>query len=347
MIIIMTYSTITINIPIKTPYFQLLFQLPTSTTEPPTNRKPLLTAMTVSEPEPPPYGSIDELPAYSNSIHLVSLCRRKLEYRAPNVPARKGTRGWNFYWLVLCGTALNVFQPNQRELKAHLKREAAIRAARLKEHNNRQRRKTNDSPSQYSIAPRPRNVLHPHPHPHPIESFTRTTTPHSSSPPPPSSPSSSPSPSPSAVHKLPFDVACESLDQPLISSEPPPLVIGGKPHPGNAAGPDVRTHKLVKQYAMNGATCVRAYDYLRRYFVLRIRADGQQFMVQLNSYPETLEWLAVSDYFLLFYFLLFARADKLLTFLRSRPLVLQRVSASISTSGPWSNPYRIPGMSHY
>jgi len=39
---------------------------------------------------------------------------------------------------------------------------------------------------------------------------------------------------------------------------------------------------------------VRAYDYIRRYFVLRIRADGQEFMVQLNSYPETIEWLAVS-----------------------------------------------------
>jgi hypothetical protein len=88
--------------------------------------------------EPPPYEPIDDdddkLPAYSNSIHLVTLCRRKLEYTAPNVPARKGTRGWNFYWLVLCGTALTVYQPNRSEVNAHLKREAVIRAARLKEH---------------------------------------------------------------------------------------------------------------------------------------------------------------------------------------------------------------------
>ena len=102
-------------------------------------------------------------------------------------------------------------------------------------------------------------------------------------------------------HKLPFDAPNESPDgPPTTSSEPPspplalaPDIIGGKPHPDNQARPDLRTHKLVKQYTMNGATCVPAYDYRRRYFVLRICADGQQFMVQLNSYQETLEWLAV------------------------------------------------------
>jgi len=76
----------------------------------------------------------DELPAYSNSIHLVTLCRRKLEYTAPNVRARKGTRAWDFYWLVLSGTALNVYKPTRSELKVHIKCEASTRAARLKEH---------------------------------------------------------------------------------------------------------------------------------------------------------------------------------------------------------------------
>jgi hypothetical protein len=50
---------------------------------------------------------------------------------------------------------------------------------------------------------------------------------------------------------------------------PPPLVISvisGKLHPDNQACPDLRTHKFVKQYTMNGVTCVRAYDYLHHYF---------------------------------------------------------------------------------
>jgi len=94
------------------------------------------------------------------------------------------------------------------------------------------------------------------------------------------------------VDKLPFDNARESLTRPR--SRRPPLVIGGKPLRLSGAGPDARTHALVRQYATTGAAYVRPHDYLRRYFVLRIRGDGQQFMVQLNSHPETLEWLEVS-----------------------------------------------------
>jgi hypothetical protein len=151
-------------------------------------------------------------------------------------------------------------------------------------------RKSKPSPSSTAAAERPPNVLYPHPNEFVPSTHSSCEGPHTSSP------------APSQVHKCPLD-ARESLDRPLTASEPPPPplvinVIGGKPHPDNQARPDLRTHKLVKQYTMNGATCVRAYDYLRRYFVLRICADGQQFMVQLNSYPETIEWLAVSILFL-------------------------------------------------
>ena len=253
--------------------------------------------MTVSNPacEPPAYDSIssidfDKLPPYSNSIHLVTLCRRKLEYTAPNVPARKGTRGWHFYWLVLYGTALNIYRPIRSEVNAHRKREAVIRAARLEQHNraNRARRSKNSSEPSYNTPERTPDVLDPHPNQYYV---TNHQSPSSSLP-------LSPSPSP-VQHKRPFDAPKESPDGLLTTSpEPPspltPNIIGGKPHPDSQTRPDLRTHKLVKQYTMNGATCVRAYDYLRRYFVLRIRADGQQFMVQLNSYPETHEWLAVS-----------------------------------------------------
>ena len=206
-------------------------------------------------PPPPPYvypDQSEQLPAYSNSIHLVTLCRRKREYTAPNVPARKGTRSWNFSWLVLSGTALNVYQPKRSEVNDHTKREADTRAARLKEHKRAAKaRKTT------SAASEPRSTA-----------------------------------SPPAARESPA---------PAPSSEPPPppaLAIGGKPHRAHAAGPDAHTHTLVRRYALTGATCVRAYDYLRRYFVLRIRAEGEQFMVQLNSHPETLEWLAVSTCFL-------------------------------------------------
>ena len=269
--------------------------------------------MTITVSDPPSYDSIsptitDKLPPYSNSIHIATLCRRKLEYTAPNVPARKGTRGWHFYWLVLYGTALTIYQPTRKEVDAHLKHETVTRAARLKEHKRAIQARKISKIINSSTSERPPNVLYPHPNG--VESASprpRTTT----TPPQ----SSSPSPSPMHKHSL------ESLDGPLTTSAPeplpipppPPLVIGGKPHPGAQTRPDVRTHKLVRQYTMNGATCVRAYDYLRRYFVLRIRADGQQFMVQLNSYPETVEWLAVSNSlfpFLFFFGFVIDRADR-------------------------------------
>src|SRR5258706_9200230 len=248
--------------------------------------------MTVSDPvcEPPPYDSvssidIDKLPPYSNSIHLATLCRRKLEYTAPNVPARKGTRGWHFYWIVLYGTALSIYQPTRSDVNAHRKHDANIRAVRLEEHNRAARARKMKNSSEQNTPDCPPNVLYPHPNQNQTISTTSTTTSHQS-----------PSPSPSLIQKCPFDATCgESLDGLLTTSElpSPPLNIGGKPHSDNQTRPDLHTHKLVKQYTMNGATCVRAYDYLRRYFVLRIRADGQQFMVQLNSYPETLDWVAV------------------------------------------------------
>ena len=206
--------------------------------------------MTISD-HPPPYvhtDQADELPAYSNSIHLVTLCRRKLEYTAPNVPARKGYRSWNFHWLVLSGTALSVYRPKRSEVKAS--------AARNKD--------SASSPSPSAGAMRPSPL------------------------------SSSPSP---AAHKAPFGAPASLPLTSLPPSEPTPLVFGGKPHRGNQAAPDMRAHELVKQYAMNGATCVRAYDYFRRSFVLRICADGQQFLVQLNSHPEVLEWLEVTILF--------------------------------------------------
>lgn len=233
--------------------------------------------------QPPPYvypDQSDELPAYSNAIHLVTLCRRKREYTAPNVPARKGTRAWVFSWLVLSGTALNVYQPKRREVKAHTKREADTRAARLKEHKRAAKARKSDSASSElrSTASHAPHGLYAHPNESVASTLTFTRTPTRRSLPLPSL----------SVPKLPLDAAPSSSEPPL------PLPVGGKLHRAHAAGPDARTHTLVRRYALNGATCTRAYDYLRRYFVLRIRADGEQFMVQLNSHPETLEWLAVS-----------------------------------------------------
>jgi hypothetical protein len=83
------------------------------------------------------------------------------------------------------------------------------------------------------------------------------------------------------VHKFPPEVRAPSI--PVIDTPPSLLAIGGKPHRAPAPAPDAHTHTLVRRYALTGATCVRAYDYLRRYFVLRICADGQQLSFSSSS----------------------------------------------------------------
>lgn len=56
---------------------------------------------------------------------------------------------------------------------------------------------------------------------------------------------------------------------------------------------DLFKRKIIKQYALHNAKVSRAYNYIKRHFVLRIEVGGEQFLVQANSYPETLEWTAV------------------------------------------------------
>src|SRR4051794_16280453 len=55
----------------------------------------------------------DSLPPYSSSLQLAVLCRRKKEPRGHLQKSRH--RSWETVWMVLDGTALNVFRPTPEE----------------------------------------------------------------------------------------------------------------------------------------------------------------------------------------------------------------------------------------
>jgi hypothetical protein len=55
----------------------------------------------------------DTLPPYSNTLHLLTLCRRKKEFNAAFDKARR--RNWEIIWLLLDGTALRIYSPTKEE----------------------------------------------------------------------------------------------------------------------------------------------------------------------------------------------------------------------------------------
>lgn len=56
---------------------------------------------------------IEDLPPYSNTLRLLTLCQRKREYTAALDKARR--RGWEIIWLLLDGTALRIYTPTKEE----------------------------------------------------------------------------------------------------------------------------------------------------------------------------------------------------------------------------------------
>jgi hypothetical protein len=59
------------------------------------------------------HDEVDELPAYTPSLQLLTLCRRKMEYTSEGRKAR--SRSWEIVWLLLDGTALRMYKPTSAE----------------------------------------------------------------------------------------------------------------------------------------------------------------------------------------------------------------------------------------
>jgi hypothetical protein len=54
-------------------------------------------------------------------------------------------------------------------------------------------------------------------------------------------------------------------------------------------------NQLVKQYTLQNAESGLAADYVKRKNVVRVRSQGEQFLLQTDSARDVVDWIEVSD----------------------------------------------------
>jgi hypothetical protein len=79
-------------------------------------------------------------------------------------------------------------------------------------------------------------------------------------------------------------------------SVPPPA-----PSSGINARENIASHlpfgggnALVKQYSLQNAESGLAADYVKKRNVVRVRAEGEQFLLQTDSAKDVVDWIEVS-----------------------------------------------------
>lgn len=58
--------------------------------------------------------------------------------------------------------------------------------------------------------------------------------------------------------------------------------------------PDPHERDLLKCYTMQGAESGLGNDYLKRKNVIRVRLEGEQFLLQAKDVPSVVQWIEVS-----------------------------------------------------
>ena len=214
----------------------------------------------------------DKLPPYAPTIQLLTLCRRKNEMDSKDKKARN--RKWQLVWLLLDGTALRIYQPNSAEKKKFEKdwnEKYCVKKGSSAQKVPVKREEDSDEEDEVEEVDTIREVPR-----------TRTGRGRSSS-----------------MLKTPFQEPSTSTSRPLPvptrrrtnTITHPSLNLTLPTHPSLST-----ILKRIPQisHPVRNLSCTRATTYFKRNFVLRfVLEDGTQFIVQLNSYEETLVWLQV------------------------------------------------------
>ncbi|PVF97408.1 hypothetical protein CPB86DRAFT_451234 [Serendipita vermifera] len=257
----------------------------------------------------------DVLPPYSNTVRLVTLCRRKREFNVTFEKARKGHRSWDIVWMVLDGTALRLYKPT-REEKADYERRFGDQIAQSP-CSASTRESATSTPAQ-SIRSRssPLSLIRT------ASSLYPTTTTESTLPTTGHRAQSSSivqkrlegtaghvPPRPDLVYSSSYNVSSNRLAPPnhlilahacrstpaLAQSSPlsrtmslsSPAITATTNTP-----PDFTRRPPIRQYSVRHAICVKADTYIKREHVLRFTlGDGKQFLVQLGGKTEMVAWL--------------------------------------------------------
>ena len=242
------------------------------------------------------------LPAYSNAISLTALLPRKVEMSG-NAPAKD--RSWKGVWCCLEGTSLCIYKdtrslPSRMRVKSQNSSSSPIRPVSLDPRSLGFAPSYSDLVAAYGpaggdiktpLSARPQSLLTPV-LPSPMD-HRFPASPLGLSDGYLSANDAYLSPfSPGARNSKRFSsVSAVSLLYPPAS----PAVLEPPASPCLPKKIDrlVTKDNLIRQYSLHGAECGLASDYSKRAHVLRIRVEGEQFLLQLPDLQTNVQWIEV------------------------------------------------------
>lgn len=199
----------------------------------------------------------DDLPEYTNSISVTAFLPRKMEFdQGPSGPVLAKDRAWRTVWCCIDGTSLKIYRDTR--VLPHRFRPSSSGPTHM--------------PSPVKLADIGTLVYTP---------FTQDDAPSSS-------------------HRL--KSASLLLDAPghrlsRCSTSSTSTSSSGSfesfyaPAPPPEAARFLKPSALVRQYTLQGAKCGLAIGYDKRAHVIRIRAEGEQFLLQLPDLPSLVHWI--------------------------------------------------------
>ncbi|KAK4684596.1 hypothetical protein P7C73_g5579, partial [Tremellales sp. Uapishka_1] len=224
----------------------------------------------------------EKLPAYWCAVHIEGSLQRKMEFAAPGVQSKD--RSWKRNYFLLTGTTLFVYKLDPH--KFPLKMECPVPGVtevevqeNLHVHLPGERRASLNMP--VSTAPAPRRA-----------SVTNASGP----------PGRRGSVEPPAASANEHDVKDPALFPTQIAGSRRPSISSSTSGPtsssaSSASASGLGTHlgfhnnALVKQYTLQNAESGLAADYVKRKNVVRVRAEGEQFLLQTENAKDVVDWI--------------------------------------------------------
>ncbi|KAF8605125.1 hypothetical protein BDV93DRAFT_73900 [Ceratobasidium sp. AG-I] len=247
----------------------------------------------------------EKLPRYSCGIHIEALMPRKMEFSAPGVMSKD--RGWKKQYIVLHGTSLYVYKHDIRKqpIGGKIKGKGQERyEGVVTEDEVDLNSPTVHLPGHESCAARP-----------PLNTVTRRTSVRSSSGDAPSN--SSRSSLLSRFHGNSSRAVISTPQEPSTSDDKTSASASTASINTSASGSSRRwshnqasgsfssslphfnppfssPNTLVKQYTLQGSESGLGSDYYKKRNVIRVRCEGEQFLLQAENVMQVVDWIEVS-----------------------------------------------------
>ncbi|ORX39860.1 hypothetical protein BD324DRAFT_648480 [Kockovaella imperatae] len=234
-------------------------------------------------PKPREEEGREQLPKYWCAVHMEGQLTRKNEFSAPGVQARD--RSWKKMYFIVRGTSLIVyrFDPHRFPLKA----EAGPLVENVSEAESKEHLHVHVPGEVKTAVTVPINGIPP-------AAARRNDTRRASLPGSESGASGSSIAERRMSVSSTTSVASEEKDAQLFPNRARSASTqsGSSAHSGTTPiSSHFRENQLIKQYTLQNAESGLAADYLKRRNVVRVRAEGEQFLLQTDSARDVVDWI--------------------------------------------------------